>query len=611
MPTIAPPVPDSILARDRARDSVMYTNLKKRMEKRGVTRELYNFLFRDVYNSRADEEVKTLDEHPFLPFEGRIIRHIVIRRLDVFGTTVYDTLRKPGSWLERVGNRLHTDTRESVIRNSFLLFKENDKVDPELLRNNERLLRSSNIFHDARIIVIPYERDPRIVDVLILTQDVWSLLPDGGVGGLDNFQLTLEQRNFLGRAHSFSNTIRFDGKDPYQRFEFQSIYRVPYIKRTFITGEAGFQWLRYIKGSYVSAYRPFLTPESKWAGNAILGYQALRNQVFLNPNTDTVTIIPVNYAYGDIWIGRAFKLNFLKGLSDDFRLRSRLILALRSTAYHFTRRPEVTLDTNQLYTNSRSALFSVGFTNRDYKRDLLVYGYGRTEDVPVGYLAQLVTGIETAEFGGRNYVSLKVARGAYFRKRAGYLYSLLNFGGYFRHGNVEQGVLNLEANYFSPLMTWGRSSFRQFVNFRYTTGINRFDYEYINVSNQNGLLGISTDLLRGTHRLTAGFETVFFSPFNILGFRVAMFALANFALLNDSNNSLFNSPVYQGYGLGFRLRNENLTFNTIQIRLSYYPNIPGNFHPYRVEVSGETPLRFNDFNFDRPEYRSDGFQSSR
>ncbi|MCY7350957.1 MAG: hypothetical protein LH606_09845 [Cytophagaceae bacterium] len=612
--TIPPPeivTPKLPVARDssRIRDSLFYTNLKRRMEKRGLTRDLYNFLFRDVYNSRANQEVSKIDENPFAEFEGRVIRSIKVRRLAVFGPSVYDTLRKSDNWFERVGNRLHADTREGVIKRSFLLFREGESIDPEKLRNNERLLRTANIFHDARIVVIPERLDPRVVDVLILTQDVWSLIPDGGVGGLTNFQLNLEQRNFRGLAHSFTNGIRFDGNAPYQRFEFLSRYRIPYIGKTFITGEAGVLWLRDQKIASIDLYRPFLTPESKWAGAFRLSYNALRNRVFLRTGSDSTLVFPLNFSQADLWVGRAFKLNFIN--NAELQRRARLILAARISDYNYTQRPEVTPDTNQLYQNSRSVLFSLGFTNRDYRRDLLIYGFGRTEDVPIGYLAQLVSGYESTEFGRRTYMALKLARGAYLNKNRGYLYTLANFGGYFRPGKVEQGILSLESNYFSPLLGWGKSNFRHFINVRYTVGINRFNNEYISISNQNGIIGASSDLLRGTKRFTFGVESVFFSPFNVIGFRVAMFGFSTFGLVSSTNKTLFNGPLYQGYGLGFRLRNENLTFNTVQFRLGWYPNLPGNRPPFRLEFSGETPLRFNDFNFDRPEYRSDGFENNK
>lgn len=592
------------------RDSIFYSNIKRRMAKRGLTRDLYNFLFRDVYNSTAQQEVNAIEENPFKPYEGLIIRSIVVRRLEVFGPSVYDTLRKPGNWFERAGNRLHADTRERVIKNSFLLFKEGQTVDSELMRNNERLLRSSNIFHDARLVLVPEPRDPRVVDVLVLTQDVWSLLPDGGFGGFNNFQLNLEQRNFRGLAHTFINGIRYDGNAPFQKFEAQSIYRIPYIGKTFITGQAGLLYRQYQKSLEVTAFRPFLTPESKWAGAGTLSANKNLERVFVREDDDSIRVFPVSFALADLWIGRSFKLDFLENVSDDFKRRSRLIVAARASLYHYTNRPEVTADTNQIYQNSRSLLFSVGFTNRDYKRDLLIYGFGRTEDVPVGYLAQFVLGPEAAELGRRTYAGLRLARGGYFPRNRGYVYSLLNLGGYLRPGEVEQGVFSLETNYFSHLMAWGRSNFRHFVNFRYTAGFNRYENEYITISNRNGIIGVSSNLLRGTKRMTLGVESVFFSPFNFIGFRVAMYGFVNVGLVSASNRRLFTSPLYQGYGIGFRLRNENLTFNTVQFRIGYYPNIPDLTNRLRMEFSGETPLRFNDFNFDRPEYRSDGFLST-
>ena len=67
-------------ATSQERDSTFYTNLKNKMNKSSVGREIYNFLFRDVYNSNASRQVQTIEVNPFLEHEGKVIRHIVIRQ---------------------------------------------------------------------------------------------------------------------------------------------------------------------------------------------------------------------------------------------------------------------------------------------------------------------------------------------------------------------------------------------------------------------------------------------------------------------------------------------------------------------------------------------------
>ena len=61
-------------------------------------------------------------------------------------------------------------------------------------------------------------------------------------------------------------------------------------------------------------------------------------------------------------------------------------------------------------------------------------------------------------------------------------------------------------------------------------------------------------------------ETVFFTPYQPLGFRIALFGFADFGLLGRDAN-IFKNNFFTTFGLGVRLRNERLVFSTIQLRL--------------------------------------------
>lgn len=592
-------VADSMLMQ---RDSIFYTRLKTNMYKRRLTRQLYDAVFRDVYNSRVRTgEVAQIEVNPFTPFEGRIIGSIYIRRLGVFGQSVYDTLRQSGNWFERTGNRVHVNTRENIIRRSYLLFKEGDEVKPNVLRDNERLLRNTSIFHDARILVLPRAGSRQFVDVYVITQDVWSLLPTGGVGALNRFNVGFEQRNFRGLGHQLYSQLIYNGTDPRQKAEYQGRYTIPFIGKTFLTAQANLLYLRDLKQASVRLYRPFLTPDTKYAGSIEINHTQVNDRVITR--SDCVVAVPLRYNYSDVWFGRSFRL-FYRQQNSDEKGRSRLIIAMRNTNYEYIRRPDVTADTNQRYQDSRTTLFSVGFSRRKYIRDVLIYGFGRTEDVPVGESVAGVVGFDNAELGQRLYTGLNFSQGKYV-KRIGYLYGLISLGGYSRAKGIEQGVFSLESNYFSPLLKTKWGNMRHFFNTRYTTGIGRFDNEYITLgSNGSGIntdgIGINSDALRGTKRWLINYENILFSQLSLIGFRVAVITFANVGLVGFPDRPLLRGPLYQGYGIGFRLRNENLTFNSFQIRFSYFPNIPGNRSPFRTGFEGVPSLRFRDFDLSAP-----------
>ena len=593
-------IADSLLMQD---DSLLYTRFKQRMYKRRITRQVYDALFRDVYNSRVvSGEVNTLETNVFQPFEGRVIGTIHVRRLNVFGQSVYDTLRTARNWAERTANNLHANTREGIIRRQFLLFKEGDLINPNVLKDNERLLRNTPIFHDARILVLPRPGSRLFVDVYVITQDVWSLLPGGGFGGFNNFSIALDQRNFRGVAHQVYNRISYNSTQPGQKFEYEGRYAIPYINvlglKTFVTAQADIIHLRDLKQQSLKFFRPFLTPDTKYAGALELNHTRLNSRYFDNfpSRRDSSRLLNISYNYLDLWFGRSFRVNF--GNPND-QTRTRLVVAGRVTRYTYIDRPVVTADSNQLYQNSRTALFSLGYSQRRYVRDVLIYGFGRTEDVPIGNLVSLVAGLDNAELGERVYTGLNFSRGQYFNK-AGYFYGLMNVGGYYRARGIEQGVFSFIGNYISPLHKTAWGNMRHFVSTRLTYGTERFNNEYITLTGRDGI-GVNNDALRGTKRLTMGYENVLFSKLNVVGFRVAIISFANVGLVSYPERPLWRGPLYQGYGIGFRIRNENLTFNTFQIRMAYFPNIPNNNSPFRFAFEAFPTLRFRDFDIAAPE----------
>ncbi len=112
---------------------------------------------------------------------------------------------------------------------------------------------------------------------------------------------------------------------------------------------------------------------------------------------------------------------------------------------------------------------------------------------------------------------------------------------------------------------------------------------------------MSSDELRGNRKLVLGLESVLFSPVNVLGFRVAPFLSADIGWVARSGSKLFGNLPYQGYGIGFRFRNEAFTFNTFQVKFVYYSGIPALTDPARFGFDGISSLRFRDFDVTTPE----------
>jgi hemolysin activation/secretion protein len=130
---------------------------------------------------------------------------------------------------------------------------------------------------------------------------------------------------------------------------------------------------------------------------------------------------------------------------------------------------------------------------------------------------------------------------------------------------------------------------RQFIDINYKYGIDRFVDEKITFDRAQDIRGFSNTEFFGDKKLIIKLETVGFSNMFYYGFRFAFYGFADFGFIGPEKRIVFDNPIQSGFGLGIRIRNENLVFNTFQIRLGYYPNL-GNGNNMLFRISGEKTL---------------------
>ena len=188
-------------------------------------------------------------------------------------------------------------------------------------------------------------------------------------------------------------------------------------------------------------------------------------------------------------------------------------------------------------------------------------------------LLRFTAGREFNEFKDRTYLGTDISAGKAFPD-IGYFYASLALASFF-NGNVrEQGIFYSRLNYFTNLLPVGRFKSRNFVTIDYSRGIGRYSDEYLRFIENNGFTGFRNDSINGTQRFTVSLESVLFSPANYHGFRFAFFGFSDLGFLYSSNQILGNGFTLLSLGLGLRIRNDNLLFNTLQIRLAFFPNPP-------------------------------------
>lgn len=520
--------------------------------------------------------VEQIQEH-----KGKKIHQIKIIKVDVFGQGINDTLylkaKKGNSFL----NSTHIKTKDKVILNN-LLIESGDEFVPSIIMDNERILRALPFIDDARIVVIPVSENE--VDILVITKDVYSLGAALDFDRLNSGSIRLYDLNLFGIGHRIQANILFDFNEE-ANWGYGGSYSSENLFGTFIKTKLSYLNAFETETFYFSAQHTFITPEIKYS-------YGLKQQVsYTQAEFDTaVSPYPLRYYYQDYWLGRSFQIS---------KNRNRILLSGRYISNKIYERPEIQdSEYHQLQTYSLY-LASLAYSKENYYRMNLIYNYGRTEDIPHGTLWNLTAGYESNEFFESFYSSLEVSHGNILPHK-GYLYFKLGFGGFYNERVFDRGIIQVQANYFSRLMKLNRFQIRQFINFDYTNGIRRFDDEFIGIGGPDGIRGLRSDSLTGTQRLVLNFETVAFSPYYLYGFRFTFYTFVDLGFIGASTDAILNREMYSGFGIGVRIRNENLAFRTFQIRLGYYPILPATYTARFIEFSGETYYRPKNFTTNRP-----------
>jgi len=552
--------------------STFLDSLKIRSSRNIVTRKLYDILIIPPANELTNE-ISESNEEEFIKYTGKTIRTIEIRQLDVFGSSIVNPESTEPDRFEKMLNRTHANTRESIIRKN-LLFKVNDTVSALTFTDNERIIRQLPYINDARIIV--REISDYEVDVIVLTRDIYSIGLTGGFEGFDKWNLTAFDRNMFGTGHEFSVGLRNDAdlKDnPGVNFA----YRINNIRRSFINADFFFADGLGRKMFGINLDRSFISSETKYAGGVSL------KRVFTTEDLDTLdSPEPLRYNLQDYWIGRSLLLN-----RNNV---TRIFAGLRYTNNNVYDRPFILPDSYYHLQKYNLYLGSLSLSTQKYYQTSLLYSYGKTEDIPHGSLAGITAGIEDNEFKRRYYGGINLSLGASIT-RVGYFYTSTGIASFFNRGNTEQGIFYIRSTYISNLTDLGKNRLRNFVRADYTRGFDRYIDEFLVYDRTDGFSGFRNDSVNGQQRLSVSLESVLFTPGNYYGFRFALFGFSEIGFLFGSSESAFNGTTLSSIGLGVRIRNDNLLFNTFQIRLGIFPNLPSGSSISNFLVSGEKSLR--------------------
>lgn len=557
-----------------------YDSLETKANKNLITKEIHNLIINGkstlVYNQES------ISETPYIPYEGKIIRNIRIKQLNVFGPSVMDTTVKPNTIVGNSLNKIHFKTNRNILE-QHIFIRPGSEVDPFVLADNERVLRELPYIKNARIEISHMEGDS--VDILILTKDLLSVGFDAELTSLYSGRAGLWDRNIFGLGHEFETKFYWHDKED-SKFGYSGMYLVNNIWGSFIKGKFLYEDKFDRQTIRLDFTRDFFTPNIRYAGGATFEQTSDIVDIIF---PDTVwTDKSYKYQHKNFWLGRSIAL--LK-LPNYYKYRTNLFIAGKYKDYHYFSRPGVEENLLYIYHNRKLLLGSIALSRQGFKKSSLIYNFGQTEDIPYGTLIQLTGGYESNEFTDRPYFGIRLAEGLYFKKY-GYIYTDFQLGGFWED-EISQGVIQTNIKYFTSIQSFLDFKHRLFLNIEYKKGINRYLEEFVDINDHKGIRDLSAEDLRGTEKLLLGLESVLFTPYYLYGFRFVFFGFADIGWASFKKNYLFYREPFSGFGIGVRLRNERLVFNTFQLKLTYFPNIPHEANMNGISLSGERTLKLD------------------
>ncbi|MEG1413879.1 MAG: hypothetical protein RSA94_01710 [Mucinivorans sp.] len=562
--------PDQVTRSDK-----FYDTLSK--SRSWVARMLASLLVashKDMDDGQTSTSKLATSRHYFQDFSGCVITQIKVVQANVFA-------RAPGvdpGWAGRFLDNVHMLTQERVLRRN-LLFNVGDTINAYRMSINEQLLRSLPYLATAYIVVSRRPLYPKEVIVSIFARDSWTISAGGKWRG--HYYGDVFDRNFLGTGDELCLRYYLPIGEQLNGFEGQYTFNNFFGTFTNVKVVAG------VGGSNntarMEASRPFILPSDH-----IWGFRAGYTQRNCDMDTKDTTI-NIKMAEYALWYGYAWNL--------DPRLGT-VFYGMFSTAYqHYYNRPEVGPMLNPFYSTTFNVMASFGFSRQNYYQGNMIYGYGRTEDIPYGYKFELAGGYQWSETRGRRYYASLTALWGNALGR-GYINLAGRIGSYWtREQSWEQGVLDVSARYFSPLFKLGHIYVRQFLTFGATWGFDRFmgEREQINFTSLRDVRGIGVPREAvGCNRATLNAETVFFTPIFLYHFRFAFYLWGDVGFLGY-NHMIFDNPFSSVIGIGVRIKNERLIFNNIQIRFGVALCRPGPYDFNWFDISNESTLEVDSF----------------
>jgi len=538
--------PDSIPAHEAAGESGWLTRTVHRYFGSGHSQG-------DELAGRSVEIVDRYTEYVGKPIEVVIINQVA--RFDrgrdgSHGTAqrLFDTAAEP----------FQTYTRDSTIR-QYLLFAEGQVVDPFLIADTERLLRSLDFIEDVRIVVVPLMGEIESVAIVVETRDRWPFGAAGLVKDVGRYEVSLYSSNVAGIGLRFDNRLIYrDDREPNVGYE--GSLRKRNFFGTFVAGKLEFEDSYRKNHLEMALTRELSHPSIKWVGGASWRRTRERDA---GPDPDKQEV-------GDVWLGDVVQLQ--PRPAQGKTARPVVVPAVRFNRKTYLDRPTVSRDTLSQFHNSRNYLTGVTYQRFKYYKTSFLFDMGETENLPSGLILKLSGGYQDGEFHDRVRAHME---SSYFatRNRGDVAFARFALGGFFRNGLYEDGSLIVRGGYVTPLLDWSWWRSRFYVFARYHRAINRESHTVLSLGNAAGIRGMEDNQVLGNQRLVGNIEYRLFPPWKVWGFHFMLLGFLDAGSITGEHDPLLQAKIYASTGLAVRIQNPDLVLPPLQLRVAFRNSI--------------------------------------
>lgn len=566
---------------------------RKPHKKESVTRlhgKYVRMLMGQIHTRQEDlpEDFNPADSY-YTYFKDRIIKDIYIEAVPVLDGNLVDTSEADISTFGRFLNSTYHPTREKIVRNN-LTFETNEKVNPRIFSDNERLLRNLSYIEDAKIRIEPVPGSTDSVNVIVLTKDKYPIGIGGDINDYNHFEIEPYTRNFMGRGHNVGLLFQFNGSAD-DKLGFGGYYAIDNMWGEFVNSQVSYN--RGIDQNFfrIELEKPFYTSSTRLGGEVV--YEKLEQKVW--EKDDVIdSLYPNNEMYSvdvfDIWSGYSF-------LFDNDPTRPFLNIAGRFYVEKYDKRPGNFYELNYPFHDKYLYLASASLQKVSYIKTSKLLQFGKIEDVPVGINFNATLGWSHTTFYDRPYLGARLNYSV-FAQNAGIFYTALETGGFWYDNKFEDAVTGFQFNYLSPLGRVGRFELRNIFEVSYTALYNpRY---LIPVVYTNYELDMEEYGYLGDANIEFNYRPVFYSPYDVAGFRFSFNPVIDLGWLRSPKTFSGKREFYSMVGLTTSMKNESLIFPAMHVYVGYYVNELRNEPRFEFKVVFKDLSIFSEFTSLKP-----------